>query len=116
MYVHVHSSRIARCPVKKTDDGLNVTIDSTDGGSQYVPTPKRIVRKNACVVRNVASNTVCFMNLNQFDKFIKQVDEIRCCATQGRSQDFRNGGAKEITRKAREKKFFFEYRKPRPTN
>ena len=65
-------------------DGLNVTIDdSTDGGSLYVPTPQRIVRKNARVVRNVLSNTVCFMDLNQFDKFIKQVNEIRCCATPG---------------------------------
>ena len=55
-------------------DGLNVTIDdSTDGGSLYVPTPQRIVRKNACIVRNVASNTVCFMDFNQIDKFIKQV-------------------------------------------
>ena len=65
---------------EETDDGLNVTIESTDGGSLYVPTPQRIVRKNACVVRNVPSNTVCFMDLNQFDRFIKQVNEIRCCS------------------------------------
>ena len=68
---------------EESDDGLNVTIESTDGGSLYVPTPQRIVRKNACVVRNVPSNTVCFMDLNQFNKFIKQVNEIRCCATPG---------------------------------
>ena len=61
-------------------DGLNVTIESTDDGSLYVPTPRRMVRENARVVRNVSSNIICFMDLNQFDKFIKQ---IRCCTTPG---------------------------------
>ena len=64
-------------------DGLNVTIESTDDGSLYVPTPQRMVRENARVVRNVSSNIICFMDLNQFDKFIKQVNEIRCCTTPG---------------------------------
>ena len=26
---------------------------------------------------------ICFIDLNQFDKFIKQVNEVRCCATPG---------------------------------
>lgn len=41
-----------------------------------------MVRENA-LVRNVPSNIICFMDLNQFDKFIKQVNEIRSCATPG---------------------------------
>ena len=63
-------------------DGLNVTIESTgDDGSLYVPTPQRLVRENVLIVRNVPSKNICFMDLNQFDKFIKQVNEVRCCAT-----------------------------------
>ena len=64
---------------------LNVTIESCiDDGSLYVPTPQRMVRANArtCIIKNLPSN-ICFMDLNQFDKFIKQVNEIRCCATPG---------------------------------
>ena len=41
------------------------------------------MRENACVLRNVPSNIICFMDLNQFDKFIKQINEARCCATPG---------------------------------
>ena len=42
-----------------------------------------MVRENVCIVRNVPSKNICFMDLNQFDQFIKQVNEIRCCATPG---------------------------------
>ena len=65
----------------KETDGLNMTTEShTDDGSLYVPTPQRMVREN---LKNVSSNIVCFMDLNQFDKFIKQVNEVCCCATPG---------------------------------
>ena len=51
-----------------------MTIESTgDDGSLYVPTPQRMVRENVRIVRNVPSKNICFMDLNQFDKFIKQV-------------------------------------------
>ena len=40
-------------------DGLNVTIEShTDDGSLYVPTPKRMVRENACILENVPSSNI----------------------------------------------------------
>ena len=32
---------------------------------------------------SVVSSNVCFMDLNQLDKFINQVNQIRCCATPG---------------------------------
>ena len=65
-------------------DGLNMTIDSTgDDGSLYVPTPQREWRESARIVRNVRSKNICFMDLSQFDKFIKHVNKIRCCATPG---------------------------------
>ena len=56
-------------------DGLNVTIESIDTRSLYVATPQRMVRENACVVRNVSLNIACFKDLNQFDKFIKQINK-----------------------------------------
>ena len=63
-------------------DSLNVTMESNDG-SLYVPTPQRKVREN--IIKNVemVPSNVCFMDLNQLDKFIKQVNQIRCCATPG---------------------------------
>lgn len=50
--------------------------------SLYVPTPERKVResiKNVCLV----PNQVCFMDLNQLDKFMKQLNQARVCATPG---------------------------------
>ena len=62
-------------------DSLNVTVESNDG-SLYVPTPQRKVRNRIKNIEIVPSN-VCFMDLIQLDKFIKQVNQIRCCATPG---------------------------------
>ena len=60
---------------------LNVTMESNDG-SLYIPTPQRKVKEHIKNVSIVPSN-LCFMDLNQLDKFIKQVNQIRCCATPG---------------------------------
>ena len=60
---------------------LNVTVESNDG-SLYVPTPQRKVKEYVKNMSIIPSN-VCFMDLNQLDKFIKQVNQIRCCATPG---------------------------------
>ena len=62
-------------------DSLNVTVESHDG-SLYVPSPQRKVRKG---IKNVSivPSSVCLMDLNQLDKFIKQVNQVRCCATPG---------------------------------
>ena len=60
---------------------LNVTVESNDG-SLYIPTPQRKVKEYIKNMSIVPSN-VCFMDLNQLDKFIKQVNQIRCCATPG---------------------------------
>ena len=62
-------------------DSLNVTVESNDG-SLYIPTPQRKVKESIKNMSIVPSN-VCFMDLNQLDKFIKQVNQIRCCATPG---------------------------------
>ena len=62
-------------------DRLNVTVESHDG-SLYIPTPQRKVRKRIKNTSIVPLN-ICFMDLNQLDKFIKQVNQIRCCATPG---------------------------------
>ena len=66
-------------------DCLSVTIEShMDDGSLHVPTPQRMVRENTCILKNVPlNNIISVMDLNQFDKFIKQVNEISCCATPG---------------------------------
>ena len=53
-----------------------------DDGSLYVPTPQRKVRESIQNKAIVPSN-ICFMDLNQLDKFIKQVNQIRCCTTPG---------------------------------
>ena len=57
---------------------------ATESGddSLYLPTPERKVResvKNVCIV----PNQVCFMDLNQLDKFMKQLNQARVCATPG---------------------------------
>ena len=62
-------------------DSLNVTVESNDG-SLYVPTPQRKVRERIENTSIIPSN-ICFMDLKQLNKFIKQVNQIRCCATPG---------------------------------
>ena len=62
-------------------DSLNVTVESNDG-SLYVPTPQRKVIER---IENtsIIPLSICFMDLKQLNKFIKQVNQIRCCATPG---------------------------------
>ena len=62
-------------------DSLNVTVESNDG-SLSIPNPQRKVKERIKNMSVVPSN-VCFMDLNQLDKFIKQVNQICCCATPG---------------------------------
>ena len=61
-------------------DSLNVTVESNDG-SLYIPTPRRKVRER---IENtsIIPSSICFMDLKQLNKFIKQVNQIRC-ATPG---------------------------------
>ena len=59
----------------------NVTVESNDG-SLYIPTPQRKVKESIKNV-SIAPSNVCFMDLNQLDKFIEQVNQIHCCATPG---------------------------------
>ena len=50
--------------------------------SPNLPTPEREVRdsiKNVCVV----PNQVCFVDLTQLDKFMKQLNQARVCTTPG---------------------------------
>ena len=63
-------------------DSLNVTLESHDD-SMYVPTPQRKVRKSIKDIAIIVPSNICFMNLNQLDKFIKQLNQIRCCTTPG---------------------------------
>ena len=66
-------------------DGLNVTMESING-SLYVPTPQRKVRvykKTEIVPSNVCFMDLIQLDLIQLDRFIKQVNQIRCCATPG---------------------------------
>ena len=90
--LHIHPFRIPRCQVTETDslnvtvesdeetDSLNVTVESNDG-SLYVQTPQRKGRERIETMSIVPSN-ICFVDLKQLDKFIKQVNQIRC-ATPG---------------------------------
>ena len=57
-------------------DSLNVTVKSNDG-SLYVPTPQRKVRERIENTSIIPSN-ICFMDLKQLNKLIKQVNQIRC--------------------------------------
>ena len=59
-------------------DSLNVTVESNDG-SLYIPTPQRKVRERIAII----PSNICFMDLKQLNKFIKQVNHIHCCATPG---------------------------------
>ena len=54
-------------------DSLNVTVESNDG-SLYVPTPQRKVRER---IENtsIIPSSICFMDLKQLNKFIKQVNQ-----------------------------------------
>ena len=86
-HVRVHPSRISL--FSEETDGLNVTGESceeTDGLNMTMTIERRVqmmdhcmfqplVRGNAHVVGNVPSDVICFMDLNEFDKFIKQVNE-----------------------------------------
>ena len=62
------------------DDNCDESLDD----SLFLPTPQREVRYK---IRNVASLTptkeVCFMDLTQLDKFMKQLNAVRVCATPG---------------------------------
>jgi DNA-directed RNA polymerase alpha subunit len=62
-------------------DSLNVTVESNDG-SLYIPTPQRKVRERIESMSIIPPN-ICFMDLKQLDKFIRQVNQIRCCGTPG---------------------------------
>ena len=73
---------------------LNMTVESNDG-SLYVPTPQRKFRnsiKNGAVV----PSNVCFMDLTQLDKFMKQVNQIRSCTTPGCKGDLNPIHAKSV--------------------
>ena len=48
----------------------------------YLPTPERMVREGIQSTAIVPLN-VCFMDLRQLDKFMKQLNEVRVCATPG---------------------------------
>ena len=61
-------------------DSLNVTVESNDG-SLYIPTPQRKVRKSI-ESTSIIPSSISFMDLKQLNKFIKQVNQIRC-ATPG---------------------------------
>ena len=50
--------------------------------SLYIPTPERMVREKIKNTSIVPLN-VCFMDLRQLDKFMKQLNEVRVCATPG---------------------------------
>ena len=64
----------------KTEDGiLDVSFMSQSADdSMYLPTPIRIVRET---IKNVVivPSKVCFMDLTQLDKFMKQLNEVRVC-------------------------------------
>ena len=62
---------------------LNTSLESYSADdSLYLPTPERMVRDSRNNPAIVPSN-VCFMDLTQLDKFMKQVNEMRVCATLG---------------------------------
>ena len=59
-----------------------VILFETESGddSLYLPTPEREVRDS---IRKVCPNKVCFMDLNQLDKFMKLLNQARACTTPG---------------------------------
>jgi len=60
-------------------EGLDASmeIQSADD-SLYIPTPERVVREK---IKNIAvvPLKVCFMDLRQLDKFMKQLNEVCVC-------------------------------------
>ena len=58
-----------------------MTVESIDD-SPYVLTSQRKVREGIETVSIIPSN-IRFMDLKQLNKFIKQVNQVRCCATPG---------------------------------
>ena len=70
--------------LSETEEESSCDSFVTESGddSLYLPTPERKVResvKNVCLV----PNQVCFMDLNQLDKFMNQLNQARVCATPG---------------------------------
>ena len=61
-------------------DSEDISLDSE--GSLYLPSPERIVRDRVRGLSIVPSN-ICFMDLKQLDKFMKQINTVRNCATPG---------------------------------
>ena len=66
-----------------SSSGDDNCVESLDD-SLFLPTPQREVRN---IIRKVTSLTptkeVCFMDLTQLDKFMKQLNAVRVCATPG---------------------------------
>lgn len=65
------------------EDEDSIFSDGSLDDSLYLPTPQRmakdVLRKNATVL----PTKVCFMDLSQLDKFMKQLNEVYVCATPG---------------------------------
>ena len=74
---------IQEIPSETEDGSLDASFASQSGDdSLYLPTPERMVRDS---IKNVAivPSKVCFMDLTQLDKFMKQLNQVRKCATPG---------------------------------
>ena len=59
----------------KETDSLNVTVESNDG-SLYIPISQRKFKDSIKSISVVPSN-VCFMDLNQLDNLMEQINQLR---------------------------------------
>ena len=58
-------------------------IESDDGSSHPPITSPSFTRCSRTIQAVSVPQKVCFMDLTQLDKFIKQLNNMRMCATQG---------------------------------
>ena len=58
-------------------------VIESDDDSSHPPAPPPSFRCSRTIQAVSVPQKVCFMDLTQLDKFVKQLNEIRMCATQG---------------------------------
>ena len=84
IYLTFLFSPLQDIPSSETDScSLDISTEShAADDSLYLPTAERMVRESMKNPAIVPSN-ICFMDLTQLEKFMKQVHEMRVCGTPG---------------------------------
>ena len=79
METNLDDSFVSQTSESNLDDTF---VSESADDSLYIPTPDRVVRNK---LQNISALPlkVCFMDLSQLDKFMKQLNQIRVCATPG---------------------------------